>query len=167
MSHCLFAFCQIVAKFGIRLIGRKARPIVAANFAKAMISYTRRAACTSNPGPCIPHRHSSRVQHTEAGDRSPMVLCLFRRKSRRWCWPPSSSLMKTLAETRMALTRISALVVAYRTHAVQGRGHCGHRPCPEQPPLNPTSTAENEDCCGSARRHCTGEASRQQGATNG
>jgi hypothetical protein len=48
-----------------------------------------------------------------------------------------------------------------------GRGHCGHRPRPEQPQLNPTSEAGCESCCGSARRYCAGKASRAQDATNG
>jgi hypothetical protein len=79
---------------------------------------------------------------------------------------PASSLINTLAVMCIADTRISALFVVYHTRAPDGRGPAGDRPRPEQPQLNPTLAAEDESCCGSARRYCTGKASRQQGAMN-
>ena len=54
-----------------------------------------------------------------------------------------------------ALSRVNALFIIYHSHAPDGRGPGGHRPRPEQPQLKPTSTAENESCCGSTRRYCT------------
>ena len=67
----------------------------------------------------------------------------------------------------LARTRVSALLVVYCFRPSAGRGNNGHRPRPEQPQLNSTSTAGSECCCGSARRYCTGEANRQQGGMNG
>ena len=73
--------------------------------------------------------------------------------------PCSSSLMKTLAVMCIAFARVNAFLVVCHSHTPDGKDHCGHRPRPEQPQLNPTSTAENESCCGSACRYCTGNAS--------
>ena len=53
---------------------------------------------------------------------------------------PASSLMNTLAVMRIADTRINAFLVVYDSHTPDGRGHCGDRPRPEQPQLNPSST---------------------------
>ena len=80
---------------------------------------------------------------------------------------PASSLMNTLAVMFLAFTRVNALFIIYYSHTTDCRGHCGHRPRPEQPQLNPTFTGENESCCGSAYRYCAGKASRQQGALKG
>ena len=86
---------------------------------------------------------------------------------------PASSLMNTLAVMCgstlhcMAFTRTSALLETYHTHTPDGRGHCCIRSRPEQPQLNPASTAENESCYASARRDCTVEASRQQDTFDG
>jgi hypothetical protein len=80
---------------------------------------------------------------------------------------PAASLMKMWGVMFRALSRVNALFIIYRSHTTDCRGHCGHRSRIEQPQLNPTSTTESESCCGSARRYCTGRASRQQGAMNG
>ncbi len=64
----------------------------------------------------------------------------------------------------IADTRVNTLFIIYHSHAPDGRGPGGHRPRSEQPQPNPTSTAENESCWGSARRYCTGKASRQHSA---
>jgi hypothetical protein len=80
---------------------------------------------------------------------------------------PESSLMEMRDVMFMALSRVSPLFIIYRFHTPAGRGYCGHRPCPEQPQLNPTSTTESEFCCGSARRYCAIKASRRQDAMNG
>jgi hypothetical protein len=80
---------------------------------------------------------------------------------------PASSLMKTLAVMCIADTRVNALFIIYHSHTAERRCPRGHRSRPEQPQLNPTSTAESESCCGSARRTCTGKASRQRSAITG
>jgi hypothetical protein len=67
-------------------------------------------------------------------------------------------------------TRVSLLFIVYQvcySHAPAGRGPVCNRPRPERPQLNPSSTAENECCCGSAHRQCTGKANRQQDAMKG
>ena len=102
-----------------------------------------------------------------------LVLARARRTapSSHFSWsawrPRSSSLINTLAVMCRADTRVNALFIIHHSHAPDGRGYWGNRPRPEQPQLNPTSTAENEYCRGSARRYCTGELSRQQGAMDG
>jgi hypothetical protein len=55
---------------------------------------------------------------------------------------PAASLMRMRDVMFMALTRVNALFIIYHSHAPDGRGHWGNRPRPEQPQLNPTSTAE-------------------------
>jgi hypothetical protein len=76
---------------------------------------------------------------------------------------PAASLMGMRGVMFMAFTRVNPLFVVYRFRSPASRGHCCDRSRPEQPQLSSTSTAENECCCGSARRYCTGETSRQQG----
>jgi hypothetical protein len=79
---------------------------------------------------------------------------------------PERSDRNTVAETCMAFTRVSALLV-YRSHARDGRDPSGHGSRPEQPQLNPASTAENGSCFGFARPYCTAEASRQKNTMTG
>jgi len=79
----------------------------------------------------------------------------------------ASSLMEMWGVMFRALSRVNPLFIIYRSHTTDCRGHCGHRPCPEQPQLNPTCTAENESCCGAARLCCTSKASRQQSTMKG
>jgi len=56
---------------------------------------------------------------------------------------PAASLMRMRGVMFRALTRVSTLFIIYRSHTPDCRGHCGHRPCPEQPQLNPASEVEN------------------------
>ena len=65
---------------------------------------------------------------------------------------PASSVMGMRGVMFRAFTRVNPLSIIYHSHTPDARGASGDRPRPNQPLLNPTSTAESESYCGPTRQ---------------